>query len=328
MFILELQNVAKSYSSGFWGKKRSVLADLSLEIRQGEVFGLLGHNGAGKTTTMRLILGLLRPDGGRIMVFGKRGAAVDARAQMGYLSDEIGLYPQFSADETMQFMGELFRIERRELAERKARLLEAVGLERQAKISVKKYSKGMRQRLGIALALLNNPEFLILDEPYSGLDPIGRRQVRELLLGLKSEGRTILISSHIVPDVEAVCDRVGILSGGKIQRLLALKDIYAQKRAPVEITASGVEPDIFERKELVELLYRSGDAIVLRCEGENVVKDVVTRVYAANGTILEVKPLRFNLEDYLLEALAEADSSVDTDRIRPEPGEMIYARSE
>ncbi len=315
MTILELDNITKSYSGGFLGKKRRVLTDLSLQIAQGEVFGLLGHNGAGKTTTMGVILGFLRPDAGRVRLFGEPGAGRRARSRIGYIGDEIGLYPQFNADETLQYMGELCRLERAVLAERKSGLLKLVGLAPHARVPVKRYSKGMRQRLGIALALLNDPELLILDEPYSGLDPIGRRLVRKLLLGLKDEGRTILLSSHIVPDVEAVCDRVGILRNGQIRECLALKDIYAQKSAPVEVSVSGVDANTFDRDRTVEIIYRHHDAIVMKCSSRGHVKDLISRVYGMGGTVLEVKPLKFNLEDYLLEALGDTEVLEDADPI-------------
>jgi ABC-2 type transport system ATP-binding protein len=328
MIILEMDKIAKSYSGGFWGRKREVLAELSLEIACGEVFGLLGHNGAGKTTTMRLILGLLKPDSGSIRLFGEAGAGRDARARIGYLGDELGLYTQFTAEETLQYMGELFRLKRTVIAERKAHLLKTVGLAPHAKIKVKQYSKGMRQRLGIALALLNDPELLILDEPYSGLDPIGRRQVRQLLLGLKEEGRTILLSSHIVPDVEAVCDRVGILRGGQIRKCLALKDIYVQKSAPVEITASGIDPKTFEGNRQIELIYDNGEATVLKCGGSDAVRNVIAKIYDLGGTVLEVKPLKFNLEDYLLEELGDGELLGAADEIPLSREEMDYAHTQ
>jgi len=315
MTILELDNITKSYSGGLLGKKRRVLTDLSLEITQGEVFGLLGHNGAGKTTTMRVILGLLRPDAGEIRLFGRDGAGREARARIGYLGDEIGLYPQFSADENIQYMGELCRLKGQVLAERKSRLLKLVGLATHARTTVRRYSKGMRQRLAIALALLNDPDLLILDEPYSGLDPIGRRLVRKLLLRLKEEGKTILLCSHIVPDVEAVCDRVGILRNGQIRECLALKDIYAQKSAPVEVAVSGVDATTFDRDPTVEVIYQHHDAIVMKCSSRGQVKDLISRVYGLGGTVLEVKPLKFNLEDYLLEALGDTELLEDADPI-------------
>jgi ABC-2 type transport system ATP-binding protein len=225
-------------------------------------------------------------------------------------------------------MGELFRLKRTVIAERKAHLLKTVGLAPHAKIKVKQYSKGMRQRLGIALALLNDPELLILDEPYSGLDPIGRRQVRQLLLGLKEEGRTILLSSHIVPDVEAVCDRVGILRGGQIRKCLALKDIYVQKSAPVEITASGIDPKTFEGNRQIELIYDNGEATVLKCGGSDAVRNVIAKIYDLGGTVLEVKPLKFNLEDYLLEELGDGELLGAADEIPLSREEMDYAHTQ
>ena len=327
MTVLELDNVTKSYSRGFFGSKRPILEGLSLRIERGEVFGLLGHNGAGKTTTMRVILGLLRPDAGRVRLFEEDGVGPRSLSRVGFLGEETGFYPFLNADETLQMTGELFRIPAELLREKKKRLLTAVGLQAKAKARVKTYSKGMRQRLGIAVALMNDPEFLILDEPYTGLDPVGRRQLRELLLSLKDQGKTILMSSHIVPDVEAVCDRVGILGGGKIQRCLALREIYQQKKTPVEVTAAGVDPSTFERSaEGIELVYGNPEAVVLRCEGRGVVKQVISKVYAFGGEILEIKPLKFSLEDYLLETLTEA-SKEGADTLATEIEELIYAES-
>ncbi len=327
MCVLDLQNIAKSYSRGILGKKQFVLSDLSLKIEKGEVFGLLGHNGAGKTTAMRVILGLLRPDKGRIRLFGEEGVTSKGLSRLGFLGEETGLYPFLNAEETLQLTGELFRLAPETILARKNSLIEAVGLADKRQIKIKNYSKGMRQRLGIAIALVNDPDLLILDEPYSGLDPVGRRQLRQLLLSLKEQGKSILLSSHIVPDVEAVCDRVGILSGGKIQRCLSLRDIYRQKTTPVEITATGVQPETFDKPERgVELVYGNEEAIVLKCVGSGNVKNLISKVYAYGGEVLEVKPLKFSLEDYLLEALSEAAKD-GADTLASEIKEMIYAHS-
>jgi ABC-2 type transport system ATP-binding protein len=320
MTVLELDSVTKSYSRGITGRKRPILEGLSLRIERGEVFGLLGHNGAGKTTTIRVILGLLRPDGGRVRLFDEDGVGRRALSRIGFLGEETGFYPFLSGDETLRMTGEIFGIPRDALRERTERLLTAVGLQAKARQKVKSYSKGMRQRLGIAVALMNDPEFLVLDEPYTGLDPLGRRQLRKLLLSLKDQGKTILMSSHIVPDVEAVCDRVGIIAGGKIQRCLALKEIYQQKKTPVEVTASGIDPRNFDRP------VNGIEAVVLRCEGPGVVKQVISKVYAFGGEILEIKPLKFSLEDYLLETLTEA-SKQGADTLATEIEELIYADS-
>lgn len=327
MKTLELEGIQKAYARGFRGRKQNVLDGLSLSIEQGEVLGLLGHNGAGKTTTMRLVLGLIRPDAGRVRLFGQDGVGREALSRIGYLGDETGLYPFLSAEETLQLTGELFRLPRDLIRSRKKRLIEMVGLSEKSRARVRSYSKGMRQRLGVAVALMNDPDFLILDEPYTGLDPVGRRQLRKILLSLKEQGKTILMSSHIVPDVEAVCDRVGILSGGKIQRCLELSEIYRHKSAPVEITASGVDPGMFERPDRgVKLVYANPEAIVLRCEERGMVKPLISKVYAFGGEVLEIKPLKFNLEDYLMETLAEVTKS-GADTFATEIEEMIYAES-
>ncbi|MFQ5510586.1 MAG: ABC transporter ATP-binding protein [Candidatus Krumholzibacteriia bacterium] len=303
MAVLELENISKSFSRGFWGRKLSVLTGLSLRIERGEVFGLLGHNGAGKSTTMRVILGLLRPDAGRISLFGGEGASRASRARIGFLGDENGLYPHFNAREMMQLTGQLLGMNPAVLKDRQRELLAGAGLEAHSRIRIKKYSKGMRQRLAIALTILGDPEFLILDEPYSGLDPIGRRQVRRLLLGLKERGKTILLSSHIVPDVEAVCDRVGILRDGHVSKCLALDHIFREKSSSVEVTVSGVDPADFEGASEMEKVYHHDRALVLRCRGRETVRAVISRTYELGGEVLEVKPLKFNLEDYLFEAL-------------------------
>jgi ABC-2 type transport system ATP-binding protein len=327
MCVLDLQNISKSFNRGILGKKRFVLSDLSLKIENGEVFGLLGHNGAGKTTTMRVILGLLSPDNGAIRLFGQEGITQNGLSRVGFLGEETGLYPFLNADETLQLTGELFRLPAEMILARKNSLVEAVGLGAKRRLKVKQYSKGMRQRLGVAIALMNDPDFLILDEPYSGLDPVGRRQLRQLLLSLKNQGKTILMSSHIVPDVEAVCDRVGILSGGTIQRCLSLRDIYRQKSTPVEITATGVRRETFDKPERgVELVYGNEEAIVLKCVGRGNVKNLISKVYAYGGEVLEVKPLKFSLEDYLLEALSDA-AKEGADSLASELEEMIYANS-
>ena len=323
MRVLELERVSKSFPRGFLGKRHRVLEDLSFHIEQGEVFGLLGQNGAGKTTTMRVILGLSRPDSGRISVFGSDRLSRASRGRIGFLSDEVGLYPFLNAEEMLRFTGRLFRLDGATIHTRTDRLLDKLELDAARKVPIKKYSKGMRQRLGIAVALLNDPELLILDEPYSGLDPIGRRQVRKLLLSLKSRGKTIIMSSHIVPDVEAICDRVGILSDGHIKQCLDLKDIYAQKTRAVEITVTHIDPRTFEGMEGVQKVYSNEGATVLRSEGGGMVKEVISKVYAFGGEINEVKPLKFDLEDFLIEALAlETNEQAD----EPMPAEEnIYA---
>jgi ABC-2 type transport system ATP-binding protein len=329
MSIIQLENIKKSFAKGFLGRRHAVLSGVSLVIEKGEAFGLLGHNGAGKTTTMRIMLGLLTVDAGRVVLFGSDGAGKDARSRIGYLSDEVGLYPHFTADETLQFVGELHGMKRSDIRHRKESLLKRVRLADRRTLKVQKYSRGMRQRLGIAMAILHDPDMLILDEPYSGLDPIGRRELRELLLSLKADGKTILLSSHIVPDVEAVCDRVGILSDGRVRKCLDLHRAYEQKSAPAEVVVSGVDPTLFDGVDNVSILFRNPQALHIKCEGGGAVRSIVSKVYAFGGDVLEIKPMTFNLEDYLYEALAEPSRRRDTSarEVEEEEEEARYART-
>jgi len=327
MSILELEGISKSFRQGLSGRKRRILDGLSFSLERGEVFGFLGHNGAGKTTTIKLILGLLRPDRGKIAIMGHAGATREARKSIGFLCEEVGLYPQFNADEMLQLSGELFSVDRRRFKERKTRLLELVGLAEERRVKIKRYSKGMRQRLGLAVALLNEPDLLLLDEPYSGLDPVGRRRLRKILLRLKDAGKTILLSSHIIPDVEAVCDRVGILHQGRISRFLDLKQVYAGKANAVEVTATGVNSArLSDEVAGIEVVMERREAVIARCEGEPTLHRLISAVYSLGGAVLEVKPLRFTLEDHLLETIVDASGNSEDNPYREEI-ELLLSRT-
>jgi ABC-2 type transport system ATP-binding protein len=306
MPILELKDIKKSFRQGFLGRRIDVLRGVSLTLEKGEVYGFLGHNGAGKSTTIKLVLGLLRPDAGDVTVFGEGSVSPANRARIGYLSEEIGLYPHLNAGEMLRLVGELFRLRGAALSGRIDELLEAVGLAGDRKLRIKHFSKGMRQRLGIAAALMNEPELLLLDEPYSGLDPVGRRQLRELLLELKRQGKTILLSSHIVPDVEAVCDRVGILSGGVVARCLDLNDVYTQELDEVEVTVAGIDArKIVPAHDGTEQVASGEHITILRCKGADNLRPLITEIYREGGTVVEVKPLKLDLEDIFVKAISE-----------------------
>jgi ABC-2 type transport system ATP-binding protein len=304
MPILELHSIHKAFRRGFWGIRTPILKGVDLAIEEGHIYGFLGHNGAGKSTTMKIILGLLRPDQGHVVVFGERGSSEKTRARTGYLGEEVGLYPNLNAMDTLFLAGELFRLPRKVARERAGALIEQVGLAHAGDKRTKSYSKGMRQRLGLATALINDPELLILDEPYSGLDPIGRRQLRELLLSLKTQGKTIMMSSHIVPDVEAVCDRVGILSDGVIARVLDLNATRAQNDGEVEVVITGDEARRMVAREFGERqLHANHQICIVRSANDHRLKALVEAVYAASGRVLEVKPLRSGLEDVFVDVV-------------------------
>lgn len=326
MSILRIDNLKKTYRRGFLGRKNQVLKGLSLSLAKGEVYGFLGHNGAGKSTTIKLALGLLRPDSGRISVFGREGISPANRHRVGYLSEEIGLYPHLDGVEMLRLVGELFRLRGSALASRIDDLLAAVGLAGDRKVRIKHYSKGMRQRLGIAASLVNDPELLLLDEPYSGLDPVGRRQLRELLISLKSEGKTILLSSHIVPDVEAVCDRVGILSGGVIARQLDLNEVFSGDQDEVEVTVSGLDPKTFvPSRHGAEHVSIGQDVTILKCKSGDNLPPLIAEVYRQHGRVVEVKPRKMNLEDIFVREISDrADDRTDDEKRKSD--EMAFTK--
>jgi ABC-2 type transport system ATP-binding protein len=195
------------------------LKALDLEIKQGEVFGLLGPNGSGKTTTIKLLLGLLFPTEGQALVFGKDATDVSKNHRIGYLPEESYLYRFLNAEETLEFYGRLFDMPRKELDRRVDELIHMVGLDRARKRQLKEYSKGMTRRIGLAQALINEPELVLLDEPTSGLDPIGTREMKDLIIRLKNEGKTVVMCSHLLADVQDVCDRIAILHQGELKEL-------------------------------------------------------------------------------------------------------------
>ncbi|HEX6790166.1 MAG TPA: ABC transporter ATP-binding protein, partial [Candidatus Krumholzibacteria bacterium] len=212
--------------------------------------------------------------------------------------------PHLNALESLLLVGELFRLPKQVSRARADALIEQVGLANAGSKKTKSYSKGMKQRLGLATALMNDPELLILDEPYSGLDPIGRRQLRELLLSLKASGKTIMMSSHIVPDVEAVCDRVGILDDGVIARVIDLNEVRIQNSGDVEVVISGADARRMVAREFGERqLHANHEICIVRCAGDHRLKALIDEVYAADGRVIEVKPLRSGLEDVFVDVV-------------------------
>ena len=231
----------------FWGRpKAKAVNDIDFEIRPGEVVGLLGPNGSGKSTTVKMLLGLLYPTGGKITVFGRSPRAVETKREIGYLPEESYLYKYLTAEETLDFFGSLFNLSAKDRKERIDQLLEMVGLDHARRRRVGEFSKGMARRIGLAQAMINDPSFLILDEPTSGLDPLGCREVKDLILTLKRRGKTVLVTSHLLSDVEDVCDRVIILYGGRIRAEGSLNDLLTVSDAQ-RITTPALPPAAMEK---------------------------------------------------------------------------------
>jgi ABC-2 type transport system ATP-binding protein len=217
--VLQTRSLSKVYRD-FWGRQKvRALKALDLEVRKGEVFGLLGPNGSGKTTTIKLLLGLLFPTEGEALVFGKSAADVGKNERLGYLPEESYLYRFLNAEETLDFYGRLFDMPADVRAARSDSLIKMVGLDRARKRQLQEYSKGMTRRIGLAQALINDPELILLDEPTSGLDPIGTREMKDMILRLKAEGKTVVMCSHLLADVQDVCDRIAILHQGELKEL-------------------------------------------------------------------------------------------------------------
>ncbi len=252
--VVETRSLSKVYRD-FWGrKKKTALNALDLKIHKGEIFGLLGPNGSGKTTTIKLLLGLLFPTAGDAFVFGEPAAKVEKNERIGYLPEESYLYRFLNAEETLDFYGRLFDIDPETRRKRAAELIEMVGLGADKKRILKEYSKGMRQRIGLAQALINDPELVILDEPTSGLDPLGTRWMKDLILDLRKKGKTVLMCSHRLDDVQDVCDRIAILYNGDLQTLGKVSTLL-EDAVRLEVRANKVKESP-ELKADLEAVFR------------------------------------------------------------------------
>ena len=244
--VVSVRGLTKIFKD-FWGRPKARAVDnADFEVRRGEVFGLLGPNGSGKSTTVKLMLGLLYPTKGHIEVFGHSPRHVATKSRIGYLPEESYLYRYLNSRETLDFFGNLFRLSRRDRNDRAEQLLEMVGLSQARMRAVGEFSKGMQRRIGLAQALINDPDLVILDEPTSGLDPIGCREVKDLIVALARRGKTVILSSHLLADVEDVCDRVVIYYGGKVQARGTLKELLATPDE-IRITTPALSRETMER---------------------------------------------------------------------------------
>ena len=254
--VIEIRNLSKVYRD-FWGRKKvQALNSLSLDVRRGEVFGLLGPNGSGKTTTLKLLLGLLFPSEGEIRVLGEPATSVEKNQKIGYLPEESYLYRFLNAEETLDFYGRLFGLSSAERKRRADELIKLVKIEGARKRQLKEYSKGMTRRIGLAQALINDPEVIFLDEPTSGLDPNGRSDVKNLILQLKEKGKTVVMCSHLLAEIEDVCDRVAILFNGEL-KLLGTVDELLESQGETQLRATTIPPEAMQDIEAVLARYGS-----------------------------------------------------------------------
>jgi ABC-2 type transport system ATP-binding protein len=299
-----VEHLTKTYQAVWpWQKPAQVISDVSFSVRQGEIFGFLGHNGAGKTTTMKILLGLLSPTGGRAEILGCSSSDVTVHARLGYLPETPYFYDYLTAEEFLCFYGRLAGLSREEAMRRVPELLERVDLSESRHKPLRKFSKGMLQRIGLAQALIHNPDLVILDEPMSGLDPIGRKEVRDLILSLRDQGKTVFFSSHIVSDVEMICDRVGILVSGKMRALGRIQDLVKQQVAQsVEVVCDGVVGDSVPAiKQVATRILQRGDRCLVVLGEHGHLEDVLSAMRQLGGKLVSVVPHKGSLEEIFLE---------------------------
>jgi ABC-2 type transport system ATP-binding protein len=257
--IVETRSLTKVYRD-FWGRQKvRALKALDMEVRRGEIFGLLGPNGSGKTTTIKLILGLLFPTTGQALVFGRDATDVAKNQRIGYLPEESYLYRFLNAEETLDFYARLFNIPKAVRRQRVADLIEMVGLDWAKRRQLKEYSKGMTRRIGLAQALINDPELIVLDEPTTGLDPIGTREMKDLIIKLREEGKTVLMCSHLLADVQDVCDRIAILYQGELKEMGRV-DSLLKVRDVTEIRATGLSA--LAQEEVKQVIERNNGHVL------------------------------------------------------------------
>jgi ABC-2 type transport system ATP-binding protein len=294
---IEISGLTKDYPSGFWRKKwRRALDELTFDVREGEVFGFLGPNGAGKTTTIKLLLSLIFPTSGTARIRGRSIDDVEMHREVGFLPEQPYFYDYLTAREFLDYSARFFGFDAAERRERVTRFLEKVGLTGAANVQMRKFSKGMLQRVGIAQAILHDPPVIILDEPTSGLDPVGRREVREIILDLKRQGRTVFFSTHILPDAEVLCDRVAVLLGGKLQGVGTPREIVS-----IEVQGMEIHFEMPGGKPLPECLAKratpSGSNYRLETP-EAQLYSAIDELRGAGATILSITQLKPTLEDY------------------------------
>lgn len=301
MKALEITNLHKSFTSNFLIKQYHILKGIDISVEKGEIYGFLGPNGAGKTTTMKCILGLIKPDSGVISIFGRQAPQPASRKNTGFLPEHPYFYDYLTAEELLMFTGMLFSIPRASIRERARRLIRLVGLEEKRDIKLRKYSKGMIQRVGLAQALIHDPEFIILDEPFSGLDPIGRKELRDIIFTLRQEGKTVFFSSHILQDMELIVDRVGIIFNGEIKREGKLSEMISHSVRYYEVVFTGSDENTLGQLNVEYELQDTNYSI--RLESGQQVNNAIETITRGSGTIISVTPVKRTLEDIFLEEI-------------------------
>lgn len=306
--VIKVEDLRKQFPVGLGVRKRLGLDGMSLQVNQGEIYGFLGPNGAGKTTTIKILTSLLRQDSGEALIFGEPPWRPAARKRLGFLPESPVFYDHLTGREFLHFCGTLTGLSGAALSARATELIGQVGLESAGDLQIRRYSKGMTQRIGIAQAIIHNPDLVILDEPMSGLDPMGRADVRDIIVKLRDQGKTIFFSTHIIPDVEAICQRVGIVAKGKLIRVGTVRELMSEgSTGTVEILANNV-PSTFQMAGVSESQVSEGQKLFTVAVGDSV-NQTLAELIKQGGTIVSVVPRQASLEDLVVRLLEKEEAS-------------------
>jgi ABC-2 type transport system ATP-binding protein len=308
--ILRTEGLTKTFEVGFRRRRVDAVQDLTLSVQEGEIFGFVGPNGAGKTTTIKMLMGLIFPTRGKAWIFDAPIPSQASKKRIGYLPENPSYHEFLTGIEAMRFFATLAEVPGAEQKRRCEELLGLVGLSDAADRQVRKYSKGMQQRLGIAQALVADPAFVVLDEPMSGLDPIGRKEVRDLILELKRRGKTVFFSTHILPDVETLCDRVGLIQRGRLSDAGRLGDLLSARVRSVELTA--VVPAAARAAIGGRVIAEEGERLTVIFDEAAAADKAVSEALAAGGHIVSLTPQQETLEDFFLRRLQEGEARFES----------------
>ncbi|MGC2022516.1 MAG: ABC transporter ATP-binding protein [Candidatus Sulfotelmatobacter sp.] len=309
MLAIEILGLEKTYMVGFWRKRpKCALSPLHLTVEDGEIFGFLGPNGAGKTTTLKLLMGLVFPTGGSARILGREWTDPSVKAQIGFLPEQPYFYDYLTAHELLEYYGQLSGVHAKQRKQRVEQVLQQVGLRDVKGVQLRKFSKGMLQRVGIGQAILHNPKLVFFDEPMSGLDPMGRREVRDLMEQLKHEGKTVFFSTHILSDAEALCDRVAIIHRGELRGVGAIEDLTSSVQGKVEVIWQGAQVPA-SIKALGAEIHVTPDRVraIIDESQQDAVIDALRR---ERLRLVAITPVRTSLEAYFVEKLRHAETSV------------------
>ncbi len=316
MAVIEIEHLNKTYYRDFLdiehgriklrilNRKTEALKDLTMKVEEGEIFGLLGHNGAGKTTTIKILMGIHYATRGSATLLGRPLGDHDAKRRIGFLPENPYFYDYLTGWEFLEFYGQLYGLSKSVRRKRIEELLDRVGLTEARNLPLRGYSKGMNQRVGLAQSLLNDPDLVILDEPQSGLDPVGRKDVRDLILSLRAQGKTVMFSSHILQDAELICDRVAILNQGNLSAIGHLSELLSHKINQWEVVVKGIKDEKLDdwRGMAKDIVSSKGEHLVI-VEKEDLANEIIRYTLESGGSLVSLTPRKQTLEDYFISEL-------------------------